>query len=73
MGLIAQEVEKVLPNLVQSNFVMHGKRNDKIIDSDGNIVEEPYKTVDYVQLIGLLVEGIKELQKEVIEIKKDKR
>ena len=23
MGLIAQEVEKVLPNLVQSNFAMH--------------------------------------------------
>ena len=73
MGLIAQEVEKVLPNLVQSNFVMHGKRNDNYVDSDGNIVEETYKTVDYVQLIGLLVEGIKELQKEVKEIKVGKK
>ena len=73
MGLIAQEVEKVLPNLVQSNFVMHGKRNDNIVDSDGNIVEETYKTVDYIQLIGLLVEGIKELQKEVTEIKTSKK
>ena len=73
MGLIAQEVEKVLPNLVQSNFVMHGKRNDNHVDSDGNIIEETYKTVDYVQLIGLLVEGIKELQKEVIEIKAGKK
>ena len=42
-------------------------------DSDGNIIEETYKTVDYVQLIGLLVEGIKELQKEVIEIKAGKK
>ena len=73
MGLIAQEVEKVLPNLVQSNFVMHGKRNDNIVDSDGNIVEETYKTVDYIQLIGLLVEGIKELQKEATEIKTSKK
>ena len=73
MGLIAQEVEKVLPNLVQSNFKMHGKRNDNYVDSDGNIVEETYKTVDYVQLIGLLVEGIKELQKEVKEIKVGKK
>ena len=73
MGLIAQEVEKVLPNLVQSNFVMHGKRNDNIVDSDGNIVDKPYKTLDYIQLIGLFVEGIKELQKEVIEIKAGKK
>ena len=52
---------------------MHGKRNDNHVDSDGNIIEETYKTVYYVQLIGLLVEGIKELQKEVIEIKAGKK
>jgi hypothetical protein len=45
-GLIAQEVEKVFPEMV------------KVIDEKG------YKGVDYVKLIPVLLEAIKELKKE---------
>jgi endosialidase-like protein/trimeric autotransporter adhesin len=46
VGLIAQEVEKVLPQVVQT-------------DKDG------YKAVDYAKVVPLLVEGIKEQQKQI--------
>jgi len=45
MGLLAQNVEKVVPEVVS--------------EIDG------YKGVDYAKLIPLLIEGIKELQKQV--------
>jgi hypothetical protein len=51
-GLIAQEVEKIFPEMV------------KTIDTKG------YKGVDYVKLIPVLLEGIKEQQKQ-IEILKE--
>jgi hypothetical protein len=46
VGLIAQEVEKVLPQAVQTN-------------SDG------YKSVDYARVVPLLVEAVKEQQKQI--------
>ncbi|MEO6253741.1 MAG: tail fiber domain-containing protein, partial [Ferruginibacter sp.] len=51
VGLIAQDVEKVLPQAVQT-------------DKDG------YKSVDYAKVVPLLVEGMKELKKEIDELKK---
>jgi Chaperone of endosialidase len=52
IGFIAQEVEKVLPELV-------------ITDSKG------YKSVDYVKVIPILLEAIKELNKDRDTLKKD--
>jgi len=49
-GLIAQEVEKVLPQAVQTG-------------SDG------YKSVDYAKVVPLLVEAVKEQQKQIDELK----
>lgn len=49
-GVIAQEVEKVLPEVVQDR-------------------EDGYKTVAYGNMIGLLIEAIKELNEEIKEIK----
>ena len=49
IGLVANEVQKVLPELV----------------ADGE-----HKTMDYGHMIGLLVEAIKEQQKEIEELKK---
>jgi hypothetical protein len=46
VGLIAQEVEKILPQAVQTG-------------SDG------YKAIDYARVVPLLVEGIKEQQKQL--------
>jgi hypothetical protein len=51
IGLIAQEVEKVIPELVQT-------------DSKG------YKAISYEKLVPVLLEAIKEQQKEISELKK---
>lgn len=50
-GLIAQDVEKVLPNLVHTN-------------------DDGYKSVDYIGLIPLLVEAVKEQQNQIEELEK---
>lgn len=49
-GLIAQEVEKVLPEIVQTD-------------------EAGYKSVDYGKMNALLIQAIKEQQKEINELK----
>jgi len=56
-GVIAQDVEKVLPSLVME------------IDSLKD--DSSHKGVNYNGIIGLLVESIKELKKEIEELKND--
>ena len=51
IGVIAQEVEKILPEVV----------------TDGE-----YKSVAYGNMVGVLIEAIKEQQKQIDELKKDK-
>ena len=53
IGLIAQEVEKVIPEVVheQSPYFVEG--------------EESYKTVDYEKIIAVLIEGMKEQQNQI--------
>jgi hypothetical protein len=46
MGLLAQEVEKIYPDLVETN-------------------ESGYKSVNYISLIPVLIEGIKDLQHQL--------
>jgi hypothetical protein len=53
-GVIAQEVEKVFPEIVKEKSIM---------DS------EPHKTIEYNGLVGLLIETVKELSSEVQELK----
>jgi len=50
VGVIAQEIETILPELVQTR-------------------ENGYKAVKYDKLVALLIEGIKELTKQVDELK----
>jgi hypothetical protein len=53
-GLIAQDLEKVLPSaVIEDKAVFHGEEG------------ETYKTVQYDQVIGLLVEAVKELTAKV--------
>tara|TARA_R110002050_G_scaffold43565_3_gene104256 strand:- start:486 stop:3155 length:2670 start_codon:yes stop_codon:yes gene_type:complete len=54
VGVIAQEIEKVLPEVVVTNN-----------DEDGT------KSVAYGNVVGLLIEAIKDLQKEVEELKRN--
>ena len=51
MGLIAQEVEKVLPELVQEH------------------PDSKLKSVAYQNMVGLLIEAVKEQQLQIIELK----
>jgi hypothetical protein len=50
-GVIAQEIEEILPELVQTR-------------------EDGYKAVKYDKLVSLLIEGIKDLSKEIEVLKK---
>ena len=59
-GVIAQEVQKVLPSAI-----IESKLPLKMGDDD----ETEYMTVQYDQLMGLMVEAIKELKAEVAELK----
>ena len=52
IGFIAQEVEEVLPELVSEVSELHNK-------------EEKHKTVDYQSVIPVLVEAIKEQQRQI--------
>jgi hypothetical protein len=57
-GVMAQEVEKVLPQAV-------GEAQLMLIKGD----EENYKYVEYDQLVSLLIESIKELKSEIDVLK----
>jgi hypothetical protein len=56
LGLIAQEVEEVLPEIVHEHDMplMEGAEEGKV-----------YKTVDYEKIVGVLIEGMKEQQAEI--------
>lgn len=54
IGLIAQDVEKIIPEIV-----------DDTISIDDKNVETTIKTVNYGHLVGLLVEGIKEQESKI--------
>jgi len=52
VGVIAQDVEKVVPELVENR-------------------ENGYKGVKYDRLVGLLIEGMKEQQKQIEELQSE--
>jgi hypothetical protein len=57
-GVIAQEVEKVLPSAVMEKQLP--------LKNDDGVA---YKIVEYDQIIGLLIESIKELKQEINSLK----
>ena len=59
-GVIAQEVQKVLPSAITES---------KLPLKMGEDDETEYMTVQYDQLMGLMIEAIKELKAEVAELK----
>ena len=57
IGLIAQEVEEVLPEVViDKKLCMGDMKNNK----------KDYKTVDYEKIVGVLVEAVKEQLNQII-------
>ena len=63
LGLIAQEVEKVLPNIVHEHEMPF--LNDDEED------ETLYKTVDYEKMVAVLIEGMKEQQNQIDSLKSE--
>ena len=59
-GLLAQEVESVLPHLVKKSKVYQFNREGRISGSENKI-----KTVNYLELIPILIGGMKELQAQI--------
>ena len=59
LGLIAQEVEEVLPEIVHEHDMPL---------MDGAEDNTTYKTVDYEKIVGVLIEGMKELSAKVEEL-----
>ncbi|MGK0391678.1 MAG: hypothetical protein ACI94Y_004445, partial [Maribacter sp.] len=69
IGMIAQEMEKVLPHLVDNQ--LHPQKTKKDEDGKEVIVSEAveYKAVNYIGLIPILTQGVKELSTENEKIK----
>ena len=68
VGVIAQDVEKVLPEVVKSApFDIMLFENTEISRSGQN-----YKTVQYEKIVPLLIEAIKELNNQIKELKENK-
>jgi len=65
-GFIAQEVEKVLPDLVREKNIPH--MSGGIRDSKNQKEAELLKTVSYVEMIPILLEAIKEQQSIIEEL-----
>ena len=61
VGVIAQEVEEVIPEVVKEKVPCVGEFCENT---------EKYKTVDYTKLVPVLIEAIKDLSEEVEELKK---
>ena len=55
-GVVAQEVERVLPELV-------------VYHADQESLDDPYRSVKYDGLVAILLESVKQLQQEVNELK----
>jgi hypothetical protein len=61
LGLIAQEVEMVIPEIVHDHEL-------PLIDGESGTV---YKTVDYEKMVAVLIEGMKEQQSQIDELKSE--
>jgi hypothetical protein len=61
IGLIAQEVEQVIPEIV---------KDKKMPLMDGTDPDETYKTIDYEKIIAVLVEAVKDQQKQIDNLEK---
>lgn len=57
-GLIAQDVEKVLPDIIKEHTII-------------GYTDEKYKTIMYVEIIPFLIEAVKELESKIHQLELD--
>ena len=62
IGLIAQEVEEVIPEIVREKEFKVGEFTDN---------KQIFKTIDYEKIVAVLVESTKEQQKQIEDLKKE--
>ena len=62
MGVIAQEVEEVIPEVV-------GTTSTKTVDNPDGL--EDLKTVSYGNMVGVLIEAMKEQQQQIEKLKNE--
>ena len=67
IGLIAQELEEILPELVIDNVHSYDK-NEGIEDAERDMEKIEYKGINYIGLIPVLIEAIKEQQEQIEEL-----
>jgi hypothetical protein len=63
-GLIAQDVEKVIPNIVNTQIL---DENSKRTDKDDNEMTD-VKSIDYIQLIPLMIKQIQEQEARIKQL-----
>jgi hypothetical protein len=68
IGLIAQELEEILPELVVNNVHAYDK-NEGIEGAEKNVETIEYKGINYIGLIPVLIEAMKEQQQQIEELK----
>ena len=69
VGVLAQEVEQVLPEIVKAAPFDIGQNED---GTEYSLSGHHYKTVQYEKLVPLLLEAIKELKQEVDSLKENR-
>lgn len=67
-GLLAGEVEKVLPQLVSTNVIPAGYKLKEDGKSELISQEFTYKGINYIELIPLLIKGMQEQQKLIEQL-----
>jgi len=69
IGLIAQELEEILPGLVDDNVHAYDK-NEGVDGAEKDVEKFEYKGINYIGLIPVLIEAMKEQQEQIEELQK---
>ena len=73
-GFVAQDMEQVFPNLVTNhvvdiNLTGHGGRDEGEQKGKPESNKQEFKGINYIGLISILTQGIKEQQEQIIQLK----
>jgi hypothetical protein len=68
IGLIAQDIEKVLPELIKETQFNSLEKKDGETQADGTTIS--YKGVNYIGMIPVLINAIQEQQAQIEDLKK---
>jgi hypothetical protein len=70
IGFTAQNVEEYFPECVKDvPMVVTNKNGDFVKDASGNVVTKTYKAITYNRMIPILLNAIKEQQKQIEDLK----